>query len=205
MKSKKGMLKIALTGGLAAGKTLAAKTLADLGAHVIDADIVAREVAAEKEVADKIKQAFGARFFDKDGKLNRRKLGKHVFADPQRVELLNSLTHPLIRQRIQERINSLQEVPVVFVVIPILIESGMADMFDRVWTIASKPETRIKRAIRRDNISRRQAYNILRNQVSEQERAAIASVVINNDGGEDEFIAQIKTHYRDLMQELGLI
>ncbi|HHW89884.1 MAG TPA: dephospho-CoA kinase [Clostridiales bacterium] len=203
MESKKQMLKIALTGGLAAGKTLAAKTLADLGAYIIDADIVAREVTAEPEVADRIRQAFGERYFDKDGKLNRRKLGKYVFADPQRVKLLNSLLHPLIKQKIQDQLDCLQ-LPVVFVVAPLLIESGMVDMFDRVWTIASKPEIRIKRAIRRDNISRRRAYNILRNQATEQQRAEIASVVINNEDGEDEFIAQIKNHYRDLTRELGL-
>lgn len=204
MKSNNQPLKIALTGGIAAGKSLASKTLESLGAHIIDADIVSREVVASAQGIAKIKQAFGEQFFDLDGQLNRPKFREYVFADTQRVKLLNSLLHPLIRQNIQNQLDNLKHLPVVFVVIPLLIESGMTDMFDRVWTIASTPENRIKRVIRRDNITVQQAYNILDNQASEQDRAKIACVVIHNDGSEDEFVDQVKTHYRNLMQELGI-
>jgi len=198
------MLKIALTGGIASGKTLACKTLKNLGAHIIDADIIAREIVQKgEEGATRIKQAFGDSFFEK-GNLNRRKLSEYVFSKPNRVQLLNSLLHPLIRKRIDYLIQSCTSLKVVFVVVPILIESGMIDMFDRVWTIAAKTDIRIKRLIRRDNISIQQAYNILDNQVSEQEREKIADVVIHNNGKEDEFVKEIKTHYRNLIQELGL-
>ncbi|HEY8444292.1 MAG TPA: dephospho-CoA kinase [Clostridia bacterium] len=198
------MLKIALTGGIASGKTLASKTLESMGACIIDADIVSREVASSNECKELLKRAFGAEFFNEDGELNRRKLREYVFAEPQRVKLLNSITHPLIRRRIEEKLKELSHLPVVFVVIPVLIESGMIDMFDRVWTIASDPKTRIKRLIRRDNITEEQAYNMLKSQVSEEERVKIADVVIHNDGDENEFVQQVKNHYRDLMRELGI-
>ncbi|HEY8424206.1 MAG TPA: dephospho-CoA kinase [Clostridia bacterium] len=198
------MLKIAITGGIAAGKTLASKTLESLGAYIIDADIVSREVTASTEGKKRIMQAFGEEFFDANGELDRRKFREYVFADKERVKLLNSLIHPLIKQSIIDKLNSLQDLPVVFVVIPLLIEIGMVEVFDRIWTISSEPETRIKRLIRRDNISEQQAYNILSNQASEKEREKIADVIIRNDGGEQEFVEQIKTHYRNLLRELGL-
>lgn len=198
------MLKIALTGGIASGKTLASKTLESLGAYVIDADMVSREIASEKAWKERVKQAFGERFFDSNDELDRRKLREYVFSDPERVKLLNSISHPLIRNRIEQKLDALKHLPVVFVVIPVLIESGMTDMFDRVWTIASNPATRIKRLIRRDNITEEQAYNMLKSQVSEEERAKIASVIIHNDGDEKEFVERVKSHYRNLMRELGI-
>jgi dephospho-CoA kinase len=198
------MLKIALTGGIASGKTLASKTLENMGAFVLDADMVSREVASEKECKDKIKQAFGEEFFDNQGELDRRKLREYVFADPKRVKLLNSVTHPLIRQRIERKLDELKDLPVAFVVIPVLIESGMTDMFDRVWTIACDPQIRIKRLMGRDNITEEQAYNMLKSQVSEEERAKIASVIIHNDGDEKKFVEQVKSHYRNIMRELGI-
>ncbi|HEY8419533.1 MAG TPA: dephospho-CoA kinase [Clostridia bacterium] len=198
------MLKIALTGGIASGKTLASKTLENLGAYVIDADMVSREIASEKAWKERVKQAFGERFFDSNDELDRRKLREYVFSDPERVKLLNSISHPLIRNRIEQKLDALKHLPVVFVVIPVLIESGMTDMFDRVWTIASNPATRIKRLIRRDNITEEQAYNMLKSQVSEEERAKIASVIIHNDGDEKEFVERVKSHYRNLMRELGI-
>lgn len=198
------MLKIALTGGIASGKTLASKTLESLGAYVIDADMVSREIASEKAWKERVKQAFGERFFDSNDELDRRKLREYVFSEPERVKLLNSISHPLIRNRIEQKLDALKHLPVVFVVIPVLIESGMTDMFDRVWTIASNPATRIKRLIRRDNITEEQAYNMLKSQVSEEERAKIASVIIHNDGDEKEFVERVKSHYRNLMRELGI-
>ncbi|HEY8390152.1 MAG TPA: dephospho-CoA kinase [Clostridia bacterium] len=200
------MLKIAITGGIACGKTLASNTLADLGACIIDADIIARNITQKGSIAaQKIRQAFGDDFFDSNGELIRRKFSQYVFQDTQRVKLLNSITHPLIRQEIQRQIDEQKNCSVVFVVIPLLVESGMIDMFDRVWVIIADINSRIKRMMRRDNISIQQAYNILNHQASDEERLKVADLVIHNNGSEQEFVDQIKTEYRKLIHELSML
>lgn len=200
------MIKIAITGGIACGKTLASNTLSDLGACIIDADIIARKIVEKGSIgAKEIEQAFGKEFFDENGELIRRKLSKYVFGKPNRVQLLNSITHPLIRQEIHTLIGDLEDCKAVFVVIPLLIESGMTDMFDRVWVITAEQDIRIKRMIKRDNISIQQAYNILSHQVSDEVRLKIADLVIHNNGGEQEFIQKIKTAYRNLIHELSRV
>ena len=200
------MLKIAITGGIAGGKTLASDTLISLGAHIIDADIIARKVLQKGSIgAVKIKQHFGAEFFDQNDELIRRKLSEYVFSCEDRVKLLNSITHPLIRKEIEKQIKECQGCGAIFVIIPLLIESGMADMFDRIWVIAADIDLRIKRMVRRDNISIEQAYNILSSQASDQERLNIADCVIYNNGSEQEFVEQIKTEYRKLIHELSTV
>ena len=200
------MLKIAITGGIACGKTLASDTLSDLGACIIDADIIARKIVEKGSTgAYKLEQAFGKDFFDKNGELIRRKLSKYVFGNLKRVQLLNSITHPLIRQEIHTLIGKLEDCKAVFIIIPLLIESGMKDMFDRVWVITADQEIRIKRMIERDNISIQQAYNILSHQVSDEVRLKIADLVIHNNGSEQEFIEKIKTEYRKLIHELSRV
>jgi dephospho-CoA kinase len=200
------MLKIAVTGGIACGKTLASNTLSEMGACIIDADIIARHILKKgSEGAAKIKEAFGDQFFDEQGELIRRRLSEYVFGNQKRVQILNSITHPLIRQEINRQIEDNKSCQVVFIIIPLLIESGMTDMFDRVWVIVADQDIRIKRMIARDNISIQLAYNILSHQVSDQERIRIADLVIYNNGGEQEFIQKIKSEYRKLIHEMSTV
>jgi len=117
---------IAITGGIAAGKTVVSGRLRELGAEVIDADIISREVtAAGGRGAEMIAEAFGKEFLLPDGEINRRKLREAVFSDPQKLSALNAITHPLIRENISEKIAALN-CKYVFVVIPLLFETEVS-------------------------------------------------------------------------------
>lgn len=197
------MLKVAVTGGIAGGKTLASNTLRRMGAYIIDADIVAREVVAKGTMGAKLlRDSFGDMYFDEQGELKRRKLAECVFENPFKVGVLNALLHPLIKDEIEKKLSETNE-DIVFVIVPLLVESGMHKLFDIIWVIAADEQTRIKRLIERDNISEGQAQNFLRRQISEEDRLKIADTVLYNNGSEEDFIAQIEAEYRKLKNRVN--
>ncbi|GFN22456.1 MAG: dephospho-CoA kinase [Thermoanaerobacteraceae bacterium] len=193
---------IGLTGGIASGKSTVAGILASLGARVIDADKIAREVVEPGKPAwEEIKSVFGEEYLRPDGTVDRRALGSLVFQDPEAREKLNAITHPRIKEEIARRLEACRrEDPagVVVVEAALLLEAGMERTVDEVWVVTAPEEVRLKRLMERDNLSREEARRRIKAQWPEEERLRFASRVI--DTGKD--LAATVQEVRALWQQL---
>lgn len=180
------MTLIALTGGIAAGKSTVARRLAERGALVIDADQLAREaVAAGSPGLAAVAEAFGPEVLTPSGELDRPALGALVFADERARERLNSIVHPEVRRLSHERFESAAaEHPGALIVydVPLLAESRGAGEFDRVVVVHAPAEERIRRMIAERGLTRDQAEGRVLAQATDEERLAIADDVIDASG-----------------------
>lgn len=178
------MLRVALTGGIGAGKSRVSARLAGHGAIVIDADKIAREVVAPGTPGlAAIAAEFGDGVLLPDGSLDRAGLAAIVFADPGRLARLNEITHPLISARIAELAEAAPPGSIVVYDLPLLAEGGPAAAYDVVVVVDAPDETRIERLIRDRGMTRDQALARMAAQASRQQRLAIADIVIDNSGG----------------------
>jgi dephospho-CoA kinase len=185
------MLRVALTGGIASGKSLVAAELAARGAVVIDADVLAREVVEPRTPAlAAIIDRFGPQVV-RDGKLDRSQLGAIVFADPVARRDLERIVHPVVRARAAELERAADPDAVVVHVIPLLVETGQQQDFDVVVTIDVDHETQIQRLIARNGFSRAEAAARVDAQASSEERRTAADVVVDNNGNLDDLREQI--------------
>ena len=174
---------IGLTGGIASGKSTVSAKLKELGAAVIDADLLARDVVRKGEIAyNKIVQCFGEDILLPGGDIDRKKLGNIVFSDKEKLELLNSITHPEIINRMKERIQELKAegAKVIVVDAAILIEMGLHKYVDSVWVLSVDRETQLKRLAERDKYDYREAENRINSQFTDEVRKKYADVVIDN-------------------------
>ncbi|WP_258359616.1 dephospho-CoA kinase [Moorella sulfitireducens (nom. illeg.)] len=199
------MFIIGLTGGIASGKSTVAGILKELGAKVIDTDQIAREVVLPGQPAYRdIVAAFGGEILYPDGNLNRRALGRIVFSDANARELLNAITHPRIRERVQARIATLRQTDpgaVVVVEAPLLIEAGMNNMVDAIWVVTAPAKVRLKRLMERDNLSLQEAESRLRAQIGEEERLRCATRVIPTGGDLEATRAAVLAAWREIPRE----
>lgn len=193
------MLAIGLTGGIGSGKTAASDHFARLGAPVIDADLLARELVEPGQPAlQEITARFGLECIDADGRLRRDVLRQRVFADPSSREQLENILHPRIRALLQERIAVLTA-PYGVVVIPLLVEIGMQDLVDRVLVVDAPESEQIRRLQARDGIDEAQARQMLTAQASRSQRLALADDIVENTGDLAALEAQISAlHQRYL-------
>ncbi len=184
------MLNVGLTGGIASGKSTVARMLAEKGALIIDLDELAH--AAEDpdgEVWREIVRHFGPDILCADGKIDRRRLGECVFADREKLDLLNSLVHPAVFERWRwrlEEIRKTQPEAVVLSDIPLLIEAGLKPMVDLVLLVYLPPEEQLARLMARNGYSREEAANRLASQMPIGEKLAYADIVIRNEGSPEE-------------------
>lgn len=201
------MLLVALTGGIASGKSFVARRLAEHGAVVVDADQVARQVVEPGEPAlAAIAEAFGPGVIAADGTLDRPALGAVIFADPEARIRLNAITHPAVLQRSHELFAAAAEAdPSAIVVydIPLLVEAGRADEFDLVVVVQASEETRIQRLRELRGMTQEEAVGRIRSQATDAERLAIADVVIDADGTEAETLAQADALWENLRARVG--
>ncbi len=179
------MLTLGLTGGIACGKSTISLTLQELGAVIIDGDVLSRELTAPGGAAlPALREAFGPEAFHPDGTLNRRALGALVFADDRARETLDGIMQPLLRgmilQGIQEARSSGASVCVLDM--PLLYEKGLEGLCDRVWCACIPRETQLSRLMERDGFTREEALARLRSQLPAEEKAARADVVIDTSG-----------------------
>jgi dephospho-CoA kinase len=173
---------VALTGGIASGKTAVADRFAELGAGVIDADIVARELVAPNGAAlSEIVAAFGADILDKHGALDRQAMRTRVFEHPDARRRLEAILHPRIRSVLRERSRLVPD-PYALLVIPLLVESGHYDWVDRVLVVDASRDVQRSRLIARDHIAADLADAMLDAQASREQRLAIADDIISNEG-----------------------
>ncbi len=198
------MLKVGLTGGIASGKSTVSEAFARLGAKVLDADEVAREVVLPGKPAwTKLRHTFGSEFFHPDGRLNRSKLRRLVFADPEQRSRLNAIVHPEVMREIDfrfEQLTSSAEHAVVLVDIPLLIEVGVAHRFDKVVVVYATENVQIKRLMQRDGLSREEARQALSVQIDLREKAKKADFVIDNSGTPGETQVQVEKVWQELLE-----
>lgn len=187
-------LRIGLTGGIAAGKSTASQRFAELGAVVIDADLLAREaVAAGSPGLARVAEEFGPEVLTEDGSLARQALGAIVFGDDDARERLNGIVHPEVRRlsaaREQQAIDA--EERVIVHDIPLLIEVGRTQDFDLLVVVHTPAAVRRQRLIAGRGMNEEDADRRLAAQVSDDERVAVADVLLDGAGGKDKLRAQI--------------
>lgn len=193
---------IGLTGGIASGKSLVAKFLRELGAHLIDADAIAREVVApETEAFHEIVEAFGASVVAADGTLDRRALAKQIFDNPAARARLNAITHPRIRGRIEEEIASVQVArPGITIVvdIPLLLDVVMPEALalDGTVVVFVDVATQIARLMARDGVTKETAEQRLRAQRPLVEKVPLATWVVDNNGSPEATRQQVEALWR---------
>lgn len=190
---------IGLTGGIASGKSTVSRVLRELGAPVIDADLVAKEVVRPGTDAwRELIEAFGRDILHEDQTIDRRKLGDRVFGNPAAVQRLNAITHPRIIEAIREQLKKLSEPgpagppPGVVIDAPLLIEAGMLGMVDEVWLVVVDQETQIQRLMARDHFGLQQALNRINAQIPLERKKRYADVIIDNTGPVRETRAIVK-------------
>ena len=197
------MLKVGLTGGIGSGKSTVSKAFALLGAKVLDADEVAREVVLPGRPAwTKLRETFGSEFFHSDGKLRRSKLRRLVFADPQQRSRLNAIVHPEVLRAIERRseeMTFLAEDTVVLVDVPLLLEVGVAHRFDKVIVVYVSESVQIERLTQRDGLSIEEAGQALSAQMDLGEKVKQADFVIDNSGTLEETQCQVKKVWEELL------
>jgi dephospho-CoA kinase len=177
-----GKLCVGLTGGIASGKSAVASMLADLGANVVDTDEIARDVVATGQPGlQAIVEAFGPDILAGDGSLDRRKMRERVFSNTETRKQLEAILHPLIREELWRRVD-VSDNPIQVLVIPLLVESGLASTVDRVLVVDCPRQTQLERLQDRDGETPEQAARILDAQASREARLAVADDVIDNAG-----------------------
>jgi len=185
-------MRVGLTGGIASGKSTVSRTLSELGAVVIDADAIVREVQAKGSPGlEAIVDAFGPEILSPEGDLDRPRLGNIVFADPGKLTVLNAIVHPLVRARSQELEEGAPEGALVVHDIPLLAESGMAETFDAVIVVDVPEELQVERMIRDRGMTESDARARIALQATRDQRNAIATHLIENTGSLEDLRHQV--------------
>jgi dephospho-CoA kinase len=185
------VLRIGLTGGIGSGKSTVSGLLAQLGARIIDADVLAREVVAPGTPGlAAVVDAFGNRVLSADGSLDRPALAAVVFGDPSARATLDGIVHPLVRARAVELISALPDDAVVVQDIPLLVETGQAASFDLVLVVEAELEIRVDRLVRR-GLSEDDARARIAAQATDEQRRAVADVVLDNSGTPERLAEQV--------------
>ncbi len=179
------MLRVGLTGGIASGKTLVTGLFERLGAPVVDADVVSREVVEPGEPAlAEIGREFGPEVMAADGRLDRRALRSLVFADPAARRRLEAILHPRIRERLLARLEAIEREGAAYAVVavPLLVETDFAALVDRVLVVDCPRETQRRRLMARDGLDEREADAMIDAQTDRATRLAAADDVVDNSG-----------------------
>lgn len=200
------MYLVGLTGGIGSGKSTVAARLAELGAAVVDADAIAREVVepGEPALAD-IVDRFGDEVLQADGTLDRKALAAVVFADDEARADLNAITHPRIGERLLERVAEHQQNPppdgIVVLDVPLLTESPLAEGYQALIVVEAPEDVRVQRVVASRDMTEDEVRARIRAQVSDAERRERATHVIDNAGGLEDLHAQVDEVYAELVRE----
>ena len=186
------MLKVGLTGGIGSGKSAATEMFANLGINIIDADIISHQLTQSgSEGFNEIKQLFGDDFIASNGELDRKKIAQVIFSEPQKKTALENILHPKIKQQMFDEIELLSANNYIILAIPLLIESNFTDLVDRIIVVDADDATRIKRIQQRDNRPDDQIRNIIKQQITRDDRLQRADDILNNNGNLDDLRAAV--------------
>lgn len=190
---------IGLTGSIGSGKSTVSQRLASLGAHIVDADDISREILAPHSAAlHQIRTGFGSGVFDPQGNLDRKKLAHLIFKDETARRRLEGIVHPLVIGRMDERAETLcRKFPGEMIVldVPLLFEAGFDTKVDEIIVVHAPEQLRIERVMERDNCTREQALSRMRAQMSDEEKCARADTVFYNLGDLEHLYAQVDQWY----------
>jgi len=193
-----GRMLVGLTGGIGAGKSVVAQRLAELGAVVIDSDQLAREVVAPgTDGLAEVVAAFGPGVLGEDGALNRSALAERVFADRPARERLEAVIHPRVRARTAALVAQAPPGSVVVNDVPLLVESGIAGMFDLVIVVLASEATRLHRLVQERGMSEDEARRRIAAQATDEQRRAVADIVLDNDGSLEDLRAAVDELWRE--------
>jgi dephospho-CoA kinase len=209
------MLKVGLTGGLGSGKSFVGRALADLGCFLIQADVLGRQVLEQGgETYEAVVATFGNQILDPDGpskgKINRRRLARIVFPDPEQLAKLNALVHPPVKLRERDLADEFAQTHpdgIVVTEAAILVETGSYRDYDRLIVAVCRPEQQIERAMERDGVSREEVLKRLSRQMPLEEKVKHADFIIDTSGSKENTLQQVRTVYealRNLVTEPGL-
>ena len=192
--------RVALTGGIASGKSTVADLFARHGVPLIDTDVIAREVVEPGQPAlAEIVSVFGPGVLDSEGRMDRRRMRDHVFNDPAARKRLEGILHPAIRAEM-ERQSAAAQGPYQVLVIPLLTESGRRDHIDRVLVVDAPEELQIARLMQRDHVQREQALAALAAQAKRDARLEFADDIIVNDGDPAALTARVDALHREYLR-----
>ena len=198
---------IGLTGGIASGKSVVAARLAELGAVVVDADRIARDVVEPGTPAlARIADEFGTEVIAPDGSLDRAALGALIFSSPEKRAALNAITHPAVADRSHELFEAAGAADphaVVVYDVPLLVEAGRSEEFDLIVVVNASTETRIARMVELRGMTRDEALHRVNSQATNTERLAIADVVIDANGTVEQTLAQADALWAKLSARVG--
>ncbi len=199
------MLKVAITGGAGSGKSTVARMFQELGAVVLDADDIARQVTAPGQPAwEAMQQAFGPAYFEEDGTINRPALARRVFKDPSARAQLEVIVHPAISRVIARRLQELedQNVPLVMVEVPLLFETGRSLEYQKIIVVYVDFQDQVKRLKDRDSREQDEIIGILEAQMPLRDKCARADYVVDNRGELSQTKKQIEGIWQDLKKLL---
>ncbi len=192
-------MRVGLTGGVASGKSTVSAMLAELGATVIDADLLAREVVERGTPGlAQVVEEFGEELLTADGDLDRPAMGRLVFGDEERRRRLEAIVHPLVFERYAEIEASAPADGVVVHDIPLLAESGRADTFDEVVVVDVPAELQVERMVRDRGWTEEEARSRIAAQATREERLAVATIVVDNSGSLEDLRARVAEVWEQL-------
>lgn len=200
------MRAIGLTGGIAGGKSLVSRQLAEYGAVIIDADKVGHEAYRKGTKTHRaVVDAFGPDVVGPDGEIDRRALGGKVFGDPEARRRLEEIVWPAMRAMMQERLEELRAegTSVAVLEAAVLIEADWVPLVDEVWLVTASPETVRRRLFERNGLTPEQAETRIRAQLSNEKRHSYADVVIENDGSLEELRRAVDESWSKLKTRVG--
>ncbi|MER6389542.1 dephospho-CoA kinase [Streptomyces sp. NPDC001523] len=193
------MLKVGLTGGIGAGKSEVSRLLAGYGAVVVDADRIAREVVEPGTPGlAAVVAAFGESVLTPQGTLDRPRLGSLVFTDAEKLRTLNAIVHPLVGARSAELERAAGADAIVVHDVPLLTENGLASLYDLVVVVDASPDTQLARLTARRGMTEDEARSRMAAQATREQRLAIATLVIDNDGPLEALEPQVRKVWEEL-------
>jgi len=200
------VITVGLTGGIGSGKSAVSRLLAELGAVVIDADLVAREVVEPGTPAlAEIVEAFGPKVLRPDGTLDRSALGARVFAAADDLARLNAIVHPRVGERTSALLAEAEASGAEVVVhdVPLLVENGLHKMYDVVVVVAADPATQLDRLVRLRGMTKEEAEQRIAAQAPLADKLAVATHVVHNDGPFEELAPQVERLCTALREDTG--
>jgi dephospho-CoA kinase len=202
LRGKDNRLLLGVTGGIASGKTTVANMLQEMGAPIVDFDLIARQVVEPGKPAWKaIVEFFGKQVLQEDDTLDRKKLSNIVFRDMEKRKKLESFTHPRIGEEFLRQIDELTKKDpdaIIQVVIPLLVELNMMYQFHKILLVYISKEEQVERLAKRDGITTEEAANILRAQLPIDEKVGFADYIIHNEGSMEETRKQVEELWKTL-------
>ncbi|HHU89689.1 MAG TPA: dephospho-CoA kinase [Clostridiaceae bacterium] len=196
---------LGVTGGIGAGKSSVSAILKELGAIVIDADLISKQVVEpHKSAWSEIRETFGDDFIRQDNTLDRKKLADEVFSSKEKKLSLEKIIHKEVISQIKARLADLKEngyAGTVVLDVPIPVKEGFLDTVDRVWVVVSHDEIRINRLMKRSNMSRKEIETRMLSQLTQDEYMALAHETIENNGSKEELKEKVKVLYNQFMEE----